>query len=343
VTASRFVTLLVLVVGMPLFLLKDEKPAASKVTLHGNESLGEVVTALRKTGNTIELLAATETPLKLPAGTYDFWPLVDEVSRQARLQVRLRNDHVELGPAESEAGPCFIAYDGPFRAVIARRTIIAYDDPALDRLTLHVELACEPRMQPILLKVPGGGITWRWSDARATSIPSPGVASYGFEGEKVRAFEARLPRPDRGVKQIDQLTIQGTVWVSSRRLAVDLPLKAGSEVTQAGTSLHLDQIDTPPGRPWEVVTTLSYPPESMEWESHQAGLLSSLSLSLVSGNQSATPVGREVRTDESRRLEIRWLFRNVPGRPDAWRLRGHVPSAPVAYPLKLEFKNVALP
>jgi hypothetical protein len=343
-TLATFGVLVLLVSG--LMGVSQEKPAASRVTFYGKETLREAVAALSKTGNLIADPGIDRPAFQLTPGMRDFWPAVDELCRLARLQAVVKNGRVELTSADGQPGPRFVVYDGPFRAVISRRTVTAHDDPGmgLDRLTFQVELTCEPRMHPLVLQVPGNGLSWSWAGTSGTSTARAGRVSYGFDGQLVRSFEVRLPRPERNVKQVDQLTIQGQAWVSARRLEFELPLQGDKAITKDATTLHVHRVDVDAGsRTWEVAASLSYPEGSMEWESHQAGLIGNLKMTLHHKDQVMTSVGWDVSTDKARRLEIVWLFRNVPGQPEAWTAKVLAPSAPVNIPLKLEFKNVELP
>ncbi|MDT9150929.1 hypothetical protein RSW37_24690, partial [Escherichia coli] len=86
--------------------------------------------------------------LKMSPGKQLFWAALDEVCTQAQLQMVLTNGHIELIASETLSTRS-IAYDGPWRGRIARRTLIGYDDPKLDRLVCQVELSLEPRLNPL--------------------------------------------------------------------------------------------------------------------------------------------------------------------------------------------------
>jgi hypothetical protein len=145
-----------------LFLLFTQSPSTesrdvsprSTVTVNGTESVAELFNKLNQTGNVVtdqrdEYQRQQTVATKLPAGTYTFWQTLDLLSAAAELEFTTSNDGVKLRTRTGAVKP-IVAYDGPWRARLVRRSVLAYENPALDRLLVQIELTLEPRMVPVL-------------------------------------------------------------------------------------------------------------------------------------------------------------------------------------------------
>ncbi len=318
-----------------LLLLQPAKPAmpqASMVEWTGRESWKEALQKLNQTGNVVlDGRAARGQPVTVPTlkmnpGKQLFWAALDEVCTQAQLQLVLTNGHIEL--IAREAPPTrSIAYDGPWRGRIVRRTLIGYDDPKLDRLVCQVELSLEPRLNPLLF-----------------TMKSSGAGTHSFDGESSKLIDVRLPAPPRTAQTLEQLVIEGDAWIATSKLTFTLPVRIAASSTTEGTTASVkDIVVTRSSSTWEIATEVQYPAGSLEWESHQARLLSSMKLVLTKGKQQVAEVGREIRTDAGRKVSATWLFRNMPGQPGEWQGVLTAPSSPMLVPVKIEFNKVPLP
>lgn len=309
-------------------------PPASQVEWTGQETLADALKTLSATGNSvIDGRAAHQQPvtapaLKLTPGKKPFWVALDELCAQANLQAIQVRDHIELSSFDGKRA-AWIAYDGPWRAKIIRRSIIGFENPILDRLVFQVELSLEPRYQPLLFTMRSVG------QQRST---------YSFENEVMKMFELRLPVPPRSQSHLENLVVEGEAWLAPSRLTMTLPLAKPDSITRDGTKYTLKEIDiNTASKTWELTTELEYPRGSLEWESNQRGLLNSMKLVLNRGNEEVFDVGREIQTDAGRRVSATWFFRNVPGKPGDWKATLHAPAAPILMPVKFSFSKVELP
>lgn len=320
-------------------------PRASMVEWTGNESWAAALKVLNQTGNVVvDARAArnqsiTVPSLKLKPGKQSFWAALDELCQQAQVQMINSPGRIELVANE---GPRthWIAYDGPWRARIVRRSLIAYDDPALDRLLCQVELALEPKLQPLLFTL--NSTTVQWPGTTNTFPGSRGTQS--FDGEPTRTFEVRLPLPPRSVATLNSLTLEGTAWLAPGRLSFSVPLLIQPGQTKEGTTFTIQRFDVnQASKTLELMTELQYPEGSLEWESHQSRLLSSMKLILTNGKEQLSDIGHDIRTDAGRKVSARWLFRSPPGNSNDWKAILTAPAAPQQMPVKLVFEKVTLP
>lgn len=314
---------------------------ASMIEVTGKETYLEVLALLRRTGNLIldERPAAQPTVLHLTPGKYSFWKLLDAVMVQAKLQLQLRPDALALQPASAPA-TTWIAYDGPWRARVLRRSIIAYDDPTLNRLLLQLEISIEPRYLPLLLTQKSASVRWPGAEI----VPVTSRSNYSFDGEYSRLVEVRLPVPPRSATKLDEFILTGDAWVAPQKLTFTTPLKVNASDTLHGTTFTIKEVNIQTGsKTWELATELRYPADSLEWESHQSRLLTSMKLTLSLGKQQLVDMGKDIRTDQGHLTTARWLFRPAPAQTTGWQATLTAPAAPIQVPIRLVFTGIELP
>lgn len=319
-------------------LLQPPQPAtpqASVVNLQGSESPAQVLELLNQTGNRVT--ARSNLPaqwpdkqFQLPAGKKTFWELLDLLALQCQLSLQVKAEEMELSSLDS-AQTTYIAYHGPWRARLLRRTIVAYEDASLDRLILQVELALEPRLVPLLIALQPGG-------------QSGSPTSYSFEGEPVKVLEFRLPRPPRTQTHLDEVQLAGIAWLAPGRVTMTIPCQSHAQEKKEGITAILRRVDkNSASQTWELATEIHYPPGTREWESHQSRLFNSLKLQLRSNSSIITPVGREIRTDSGSTVSANWLLRNIPNSAQSWKVELTIPATPQEMPVLFTFRKIALP
>ncbi len=317
----------------------------SVIDWNGGETWTQVLKGLNQTGNVVvDGRAARGQPTTVPtlqikAGRQTFWKAIDEVCTQAKLHWVNQNGLLEL-VANEESGTRYIAYDGAWRARLVRRSLIAYEDPSLNRLLCHIELTVEPRLQPLLCSF----------NPSVKMMPGKSMSSYGssgtisFDGEASKLLEVRLPMPPRSLAELDNIRVDGTAWLSPGRLKFNLPLAVNPNQTQKGVAFAITSLDVnQASKTWTIDTELEYPSSSLEFESNQARLLSSMKLVLSNGKEQLADMGRDIRTDSGRTVKVRWLFRNVPAPNTQWKAVLTAPATPQKVPVVLIFEKVALP
>ncbi|HMO35491.1 MAG TPA: hypothetical protein PKA06_05555 [Gemmatales bacterium] len=300
----------------------------SSITITGNETHAQILNKLQATGNQVlDPGKLTEddqrAPHSLSAGNYSFWKLLDAWCSASKLDFSLEQQGITLRPA-SDTHSLLVAYHGPWRARVLRRSSIAYEDPALDRFLLEVELMLEPRMVPLQASFQSQG--------RKTTV--------SFEGENRRLIEFRLPRPPREQQSWKQLVLQGEAWLCPGHLEIKLPLQVRSSTTQQGSQFTITQMVPLLQDRISVSTELLYPEGSFDWESHQAPMLQSMKLTLRQGQQTVNYRSREIQTDAGRRTTARWIFPKVTG---AWEAQLWAPATPLKLPIEFVFAEVPLP
>jgi hypothetical protein len=322
------------------------KLEASTVAFGGNETLNDVLKLLNATGNSVVDGRNEQTPnprLSLN-GKQTFWQALDALCQKANCAAQWRGEQLMLLP--SSVGRVPVAYDGPLRVAVKQcRVTNQFDHPEASRLTLQLELSSEPKLHPLLFKISPGHIRAKPNLAPSEQNDQQAVVTYRFEDGKYKLFDVNLPKPPRSQTKLTSLSLDGTVWVSISRLDFESELLVGAKKEQQGTTCQIIGVDVDDvSKTWEVAVKLNYPEASLDWESNQAGLLGKTIMVLVNEKKQRIPsIGQEVRSDQGRQLEIRWLFRNVPGQVGAWRVLVQTPSPPMAFPFRIMLKDIELP
>lgn len=193
---------------------------ASRVTLRADElPLSEVLSALsRQSGNTLRDFRAEfgqqahDPKLTLHLEEVPFWRALDEVLDQAQLTVYPyagKNELTLINRGE-EARPrlAAAAYAGPFRvaprSVVATRDLTRQGDAVLQ---LGLEIAWEPRLQPVIVKQPLENLEAvdDRGEALAVATPEAVLESQVQSGLCIAGLQMQWSAPPRTAKTIARL------------------------------------------------------------------------------------------------------------------------------------------
>jgi hypothetical protein len=336
--------------------------AASRVTLDGELKLSAALKKLADTGNRIVDLRprlgqeVTDPTLTLVLRDAPFWEALDLVAELAHLQVTPHLD-AKTGAsvigiqAQAEGATSYLptAYSSPFRIVVkqvaATRNLAR---PAESTLTYQVQLTCEPRLQPILLKIGRQSVAASVGGEALKPVDQGGVGVVRLIGEASTELTIRLPLPPRGTAQFKLLRGEYQALVPPEQLTFELPqLAVGARAEQQGveatvTSFQNDRA----AQRWLIGMKLNYPPGTFDLESHQTWALERTQLELRHKQTKTvvrTNLSPEIGIDEGRSFHITYAFAAVPGRPEEWEIIYRTPAPPVLYPVRFEFKDLPLP
>jgi hypothetical protein len=198
----------------------------SLITLHGRSMpLKEALMALeRQSDNKIEIESLSPAKGNLAVKTdFDdapFWRALDQVLDQAALTVDPYSRQSELalvdrGANQSpRAGSAF--YNGPFRfEAVGVATQRDLRDPSGDWLRVKLEVAWEPRLRPIALKLPMRDVRAFDDNAAAIAVENERAVLEMPAAGQNKAVEFLLPfqLPPRTAKQIARLkgTLQAII------------------------------------------------------------------------------------------------------------------------------------
>jgi hypothetical protein len=334
--------------------------APSVVALSGNLPLSEAIKRLEATGNRIvdlrPRLGQEVTDPLLPPGFPElpFWQALDRVADWADLRLVPHIDKksgepiVGLAARDKDVPPRqhpspALGYSGPFRVAVKQLTATRnLDDPNQSGLTCVVQVACEPRLQPLLLRLGRGSITY---DGKP--VDQGGIGTVKALGEAAIELTVRLPLPAR---QVASLNFGGefVALTPPSNLTFEFPrLAANEKVTLAQTTATLASFRSDRAtQQWLFGITLDYPAGTLDLESHQTWAMERNKIWLRHQKTKTlleTKLNPEIGIDEGRSIHINYAFADVPGRPEDWELVYRAPAPPVAYPVRFAFSNLPLP
>ncbi|MGA2256027.1 MAG: hypothetical protein ABSG53_15380, partial [Thermoguttaceae bacterium] len=262
---------------------------SSTVTLHGRFKVSKVLAEIQKqTGNTItDLPRAAGAAIPDPEITIQFektpfWTALDSVLDQAQLSIYPYGQPgavqiVPRGPHDlPRTGRADI--EGPMRIepvlVLAKRELRSSSPPTLQ---VSLEVAWEPRLQPIALKQRMANVTILDSSGGNLAVDDPQAEKEAFPraGSSAVEMDIALAMPTQPLKEI--ATLKGSVQamllgkVETFRFVVDL-LKGKQEKRIAAATVALDEVRKN-GDSWEVFVRLRYDSAGDALESHRNWVL----------------------------------------------------------------------
>ncbi|MCS7167413.1 MAG: hypothetical protein RMI91_14955 [Gemmatales bacterium] len=308
----------------------------------------------------------TENPvldLHLPEGT--FWQACDALAHAAKLRVVLLPPNEEreltvglLGPA-SDQGLALAptVYLGPFRVrLVEAQAVRSYEDPALSRLELTTEWACEPRYLPIWLRTERDSVRWRSADGTEHVAAQAGQGTIKWLGEAALRWRFSLPLPPRPQGQLPLLAVQVSALVAPKRLAFHITPLAAQQTLRADdvtVTLRSAEYDAPNAQ-WRFAVQLDYPPANgsrgFELESFHTWIMDAARFWLQAKEQNRTvpPLRAPTVAVQGRHaFQLELVFpapeKSRPAEAPAWALHGLIPATPVRVLLQATFRDIPLP
>jgi hypothetical protein len=350
--ATAFLALLPLLAALAEQRESADAVSASTVTIKGRFPLSEVIGKLRQSGNQIVISSGDkdEDPGKWPPGFPNpvlqldlsketFWLALDRVCRQAGLAhemgtaadggalIRLRTN----GPPD---GTRSVAYDGPFR--------LALKDVKKEQAM--VEIAVEPRLRPLLLRVRPDSFQIVGDDDRPRAAGLIGAGEIRMLGEYPKTLHLRLPAA--GPNKIKRLDGRAAAVVAPGFLDFRLPAAAaGQQAEQRGVKLTLTRLERAANpRLWRMSILLSYPAVRFPFDSYHTWVAEQNVIVLRHPAAAMTwkPRGQpEISVEEGGRVRVSYRFlddsRGELRRPGDWSLEYRALAAPVEYPVQFQF------
>lgn len=179
----------------------------------------------RQTGNPIADLRPTfKQPTDNPTidptpGVVQFWPVMDEIARKAKVSFYHHNDERVIGLSGRPEATGKIAYASAFRFMLQKlslqRDFAAPDAPAI--CLISIDGLVEPRLRPLLVEF--SGAKFAAVDDAGRSIPYAGPESYPVVLEKNSyqfPLSIRMHAPDRSARAIAKLSGELGVWMPAQ-------------------------------------------------------------------------------------------------------------------------------
>ena len=264
--------------------LAESVRQASVVSLpEGTPSYWEVFQQVyQQTGNRLRLRSDVQDLTKrltfsTKTAKKPFWPLLDQLLDQAGLTIYPYDpgeDLMVLPRPEHEhprsQGACYV---GPLR--IAAQRLIAqrdYRSRLGDHLVLVLEAAWEPRVSPVVLRLPHQTVQVRDDQGRPLPPARPEAQSIApiKVGQKAAELEVRLALPDRSASRLESVQgkLTATLPGAIQRFSFDrLSAARNQSQRRAGATVTLLEARKE-GRQWQVEVLLRYDRPSEAFQSH---------------------------------------------------------------------------
>ena len=321
----------------------------------------------RQTGNTVEDRRATkdETKIKLDLKEVTFWQALDAIAKAAdgRISLYERDNKLALVDGPYLALP--VSYSGLFRLNVKRIDTHLMLDSDTHESVIYLEVAWEPRLQPLFMEMRPDSVTLQDDKGRAIEVPE-GEKGKGAVGKRNAAeIPIRLPAPQRSANQIGLFKgkLSAIVPVKMVTFTFDqlAKIQKGQDArkeTKDGVTVHLRELISEgdeDDQSWTAGLLLEYAVDSVKLESFQSSFLTKevyLEKEKDGIVQQFPPNGgHETEGDAlgEGKTFFRFHFVDQPekklilGKFSDWKLVYRVPGKLVEVPIPFEFKEVPLP
>jgi len=333
----------------------------SRVTIKGKGiRLSEALRELqRQTGNRITDLRelygqdATNPALDLEIEDRLFFEALDELAEKAGLSLVFYTGDGTIGLTAGEAmgygtgvSEAPRVFEGPFRIEL-QEIVTQYDFATGARAAnTRFEVAWEPRLRPMLLTLEAEDVTIR-DDRGAPVEPtvSEEAGSVVLRPESpVAELNLNMNAPPRDVRTLATVRVEASVTVPAANKVFRFDLgegRAAQEQENVRVEYRGLEID---GFVWKVDVEVGYEGESEAFESYRQGLFNNeIWLERPDGSRFRQNGGFNQIGGTDRSMVFQYLFVDVPGDPEDYRLAYETPGAVEEIPLEFEFKDVPLP
>jgi hypothetical protein len=313
-----------------------------------------------QTGNHVADRRQTKSDVKLNLALDNstFWPALEAIAKQAGCGISTYQPDGHVALVDAPVRSARTLHQGIFR-ITAKRIAIARDDEAGTHVcTISLDIAWEPRYEPLYLEV--GAIQATFSaDAKGVErqVKLPGQGRISVAGRNAIEVDIRLPAPERSSAKLKALEGEFRLIGPGQMLTFTFPslktVKKGDpplQQTQDGVQVSLVEVKTSSSR-WSVAVLIVNPKENPRFESYESWLGNNqISLEKGTGPDRAvwTPrAGEEQVRESGTRADIVYSFPIPPkqnkGETTDWTLVYRTPGPIVITAVPFTFKDVALP
>ena len=301
--------------------------------------------------------------LKLDLKKATFWQALDAIAKAADARVSLyeRDGKIALVDGPYQMMP--VSYSGLFRVTVKGLHLRHLLDSDTHDCILNLEIAWEPRFQPLFMETRPDSLIGQDDKGRAIEIPDDGKGLAAIGQPTVKTLDVRIPAPSRSAKQLGLFKGSLAVMGPSKMLAftfdklskIEKAADARKE-TKEGVTVHLRELRSEGGggdEIWTVGLLLEYPADGPKFESFQSWLVNNkiyLQKEQAGIKQQFPPnLGYETDDQSDTKAIIRYRFGDEPekkltlGKFSDWKLVYQTPGRIVEVAVPFEFKDLPLP
>ena len=251
-----------------------------------------------------------------------FWPLLDHLLDQAGLTLSLYPADsgdapiVVPRPEHERARSMGVCYVGPLR--IAPHRIVAqreYRSRLGDHLVLVFEVAWEPRLQPVVLRLPHQTLEAKDDQGRSLLPSRPEAQSIVpvKAAQHAAELEVRLSLPERSASRLE--TVRGQLWATlpgamQRFRFSQLSTAQNQSQRRAGATVTVRDVRKE-GSAWLVEVLLRYDRPSEAFQSHYHWFYRNRAVLQSDDGQTLTNSGVEPFRHTDSEIGLRYTFEGV--------------------------------
>lgn len=301
--------------------------------------------------------AGTDNPtLKLNLQKATFWQALDAIAKEADLQISLFERDGKLAIVDGPHRAQQVCYSGMFRIAFQRITNFLDFQTEAHYCQVHLEIAWEPRFQPLFLQSKPESIVVHDDKGVGLTVPENGNNKAPLQGQLSTEVQMTFQAPRRSALKLGMLKgvyeVTGPVkmldFVFDKLAKVDkrTPKEQIPMQVKEGVSVKLREFTTESDL-WTVGFLLEYPPDGPEFESFESWLVNNqIHLEDKQGKR-FPPGGYEIDEESARRAVVTYRFVEenglVLGKPENWKLLYRTPGLIAKVPIQFEFKDLPLP
>jgi hypothetical protein len=290
--------------------------------------------------------------LKLDIQNATFWQALDAIAKEADLRVSLFQKDSTIALTDGPYKETPISYDGLFRTTVNRVDLGQDYRTDMHTLSVQLQIAWEPRFQPIFLELPPDELTARDGRDHVLTIPESGKGRFPVGRPLAVEVPLRIEAPARSAIKLGEL--KGTISLvgPSKLLSFTFDKLAdkpsGRKETQEGVTVTLRDFQVEPER-WAVGIALDYPPETPDFESFESWLVNNeIFLQRADGKTKISANGGyEIMEQAGHRAVMIYRFiedeKVTLGKPGDWKLVYRTAGAIIRLPVHFEFRDLPLP
>jgi hypothetical protein len=247
-----------------------------------------------------------------------------------------------------------VSYDGLFRTAIRKVTAARDLEAGTSACTIQLEVAWEPRLEPLLLEIPPHDIVLQDEHGRPLSVPADGRVQAFVDGRLAFSFDVSLPAVPRSAHKIGLFAgkLSAVAPTAMSTLSFDnLTSLAGGEAALAarsrsehGMTCTITKVNLFSDR-GTVQVRLDLPSGGPSLESYQSWVVNNEMWLQRKDGSKRYPANYSPDSASARHAILSYHFtdKDVLKRPADWVVFYRTPAGLVEIPFSFSFKDVPLP
>lgn len=242
---------------------KDFRPQHIQFPARAITLKDALATLEKQTGNTVlDLRKVQHNDPPLTLKTKSFWETLDTLGSEHGIGFSPYHADGAIALIDTPYRKLTTHHSGAFRFAVKRTTVTRDDETQTHYAQLSLELAWEPRLQPLYLNLDRAAVTFGRETQSLERQPMKSVAGAG-----ATEIDLRMAAPERTVQKIASLTGEVRIIAAPRMMEFKFDkLKAMSAdkprdaEDQEGVKVRLLEVkQAQAGVPWKVRLLLTYP------------------------------------------------------------------------------------